>query len=255
MYRLKLIAAFLFLSLAVLVLLPNVNADERNKKTKVTFSQSVEIPGPGIHLLPAGTYIFKLFDSASDRHIVQIFNEDESELLATILAIPNYRLQSTDKTVMTFSERAANTPEALRAWFYPGNNWGEEFVYPRLRAVELAKIVHQPVLAMPNELAPITQQPVKSVSEEPVVALKSAPVKAIEPSGAEVEVTPFVEPPAVAQKQVEPSVALASKRPTAVARVKRLPQTASQTPLLALIGLLSMGAGITLSVISKRKIA
>lgn len=150
MYRLKLIAAFLFLSLAIMVFLPNVRADEWNKKTKITFSQPVEIPGVGVHLLPAGTYVFKLFDSTSTRHIVQIFSEDETKLLATILAIANYRLQATDQTVITFLERIANEPEALRAWFYPGNNWGLEFVYPKERAVELAKLVRQPVLEMPT---------------------------------------------------------------------------------------------------------
>src|SRR5688572_12889333 len=99
-----------------------------NKKTSVTFSGPVEIPGVGAQILPAGTYIFKLLDSQSDRHIVQIFNKDESHVYATILAIPNYRLKATDKTVMTFAERAVGDPEAIRAWFYPGDTWGQEFV-------------------------------------------------------------------------------------------------------------------------------
>lgn len=259
MYKLTLITAFLCMSLIILTFLPYVKADEWNKKTKVTFSQPVEVPGVGIHLLPAGTYTFKLFDSAAQRNIVQIFSEDETTLLATIIAIPNYRLKATDKTVMTFLERAANDPEALRAWFYPGNNYGLEFVYPKDRAVELAKLVNQPVLEMPNELAPIINQPVNSVSEEPVVALKSATIKAVKPSGEEVEIAPLVEPSTeVAVKPKEPvvtpaEVALTPKQPTAV-QVKRLPQTASEMPLLALIGLLSMGAGITTLIISKRSV-
>ena len=112
-----------------------VNADTWDKKTIVTFSQPVEIPGVGAHVLPAGRYLFKLMDSLSDRNIVQIFNEDQTHVYATILAIPNYRLRATDKTVMTFRERAAGSPEALRAWFYPGANWGQEFVYPKKRAI------------------------------------------------------------------------------------------------------------------------
>jgi hypothetical protein len=84
-------------------------------------------------VLPAGTYVFKILDSQSDRHIVQIFNADETQIYATILAIPNYRLKATDKTVVTFRERPAGEPEALRAWFYPGRNWGEEFVYPKAK--------------------------------------------------------------------------------------------------------------------------
>src|ERR1700719_1954533 len=131
------------------MLAPRAKADEWNRKTVITFSGPVEIPGvhlAGWSVLPAGTYVFKILDSQSDRHIVQIFNKDETTVYATILAIPNYRLKSTDKTVITFRERPAGQPEALRAWFYPGKNWGEEFVYPKARAIELAKYTKTPVL-------------------------------------------------------------------------------------------------------------
>ena len=85
-------------------------------------------------MLPAGTYVFKLLNSSSNRHIVQIFNKDQTKIYATILAIPNYRLQPKDKTVITFNESVKGAPQAIRAWFYPGANWGEEFVYPKAKA-------------------------------------------------------------------------------------------------------------------------
>ena len=119
--------------------MPNAKADESDRKTDLLLAAPVEIPGvhlTGWGVLPAGTYVFKILDSQSDRHIVQIFNQDETTVYATILAIPNYRLKATDKTVMTFRERPAGEPEALRAWFYPGRNWGEEFVYPKAKAME-----------------------------------------------------------------------------------------------------------------------
>src|SRR5678810_841539 len=87
---------------------PRVKADDWNRKTEITFSGPVEIPGvhlTGWAMLPAGTYVFKILDSQSDRHIVQIFNQDETTIYATILAIPNYRLRATDQTVITFRER------------------------------------------------------------------------------------------------------------------------------------------------------
>jgi len=99
-----------------------VRADEWNKKTVVTFSQPVELPGI---VLPAGTYVFRLLDSNSDRHIVQVFDKDEMKLYTTILALPNYRLEPAGATVMHFAERPKGTPEALRAWFYPGDNFGQ----------------------------------------------------------------------------------------------------------------------------------
>ena len=156
----------------------------------VTFSGPVEIPGvhlTGWGVLPAGTYVFKILDSQSDRHIVQIFNQDEKTVFATILAIPNYRLKATGKTVMTFRERPAGEPEALRAWFYPGRNWGEEFVYPKARAIELARGKHAAVLFTPAEI-PVKSPSRSSRRTQPVVVqLKQAPVMAIQPTGEEVE--------------------------------------------------------------------
>ena len=231
MNRFKLVAMIFCLSLMALAFLPSVKADDWNRKTIVTFSAPVEVPGVGAQTLPAGTYVFRIMDSGSDRHIVQIFNEAMDHVYTTILAIPNYRMKSTDKTVMTFGERAAGQPEAIRAWFYPGRQWGEEFVYPKFRAVALAKLTGQPVLATPIELA-----------TAPIEALKTAPVVAVEPTGEEVEVAKVVElpPEVVAPKPVE------------VAAAQSLPQTASPLPLVGLIGLLSLGAGVALSVISKR---
>ena len=142
MNRFQVLTTVSCLALIGAISTPTARADEWNKKTVITFSGPVEIPGvhlTGWGVLPAGTYVFKLLDSQSDRHIVQIFNKDETKVLATILAIPNYRLKATDKTVITFRERPAGEPEALRAWFYPGRNYGDEFVYPKAKAVELAK--------------------------------------------------------------------------------------------------------------------
>jgi hypothetical protein len=240
MNRIKVVATILCLSLAALAFSPGVKADGWNKKTVVTFSQPVEIPG-GI-VLPAGTYVIKLLDSLSDRHIVQIFNQDQTHIYATILAIPNWRLDVTDKTVMTFGERAAGDPQAIRSWFYPGDNFGQEFVYPKRRAVELAKITNLPILAMPTELESDITKPAKSVNDEPVVALKQAPLTAVKPTGEEVEIAQVVTP------------APAQKKGTADAteRTGQLPHTASLLPLLGLIGLLSLGAGLALMGISKR---
>src|ERR1700689_2216260 len=93
---------------------PQVNADDWNRKTVITFSEPVETPGihmKGWGVLPAGTYVFKVLDSKSDRHIIQIFNQDETVVYATILAIPNYRIRATDKTVLTFRETPPGEPQ------------------------------------------------------------------------------------------------------------------------------------------------
>jgi hypothetical protein len=209
------------------------SAQPWNKKTTVTFSAPVEIPGVGAQVLPAGTYVFKLLDSLSDRNIVQVFNKDQSHVYATILAIPNYRLRATDKTVMTFAERRAGDPQAIRAWFYPGDNWGQEFVYPKSKAVELAKITNLPVLYIPDEVAPNIVAPVTTATEPPVIALKEAPVMAVKPTGEVVQVAEVVVPPPVQ---------------TAAS----LPKTASDMPLLALMGFLCLGVGVSLRTLCAR---
>lgn len=109
---------------------PSLRADTWDKKTIVTFGDSVEIPG---QVLPAGTYVFKLANSSSNRHIVQIWNEDETQIFATILTIPEYRLDPAETTIFEFDERPGDSPMALRTWFYPGETIGDEFVYPHYR--------------------------------------------------------------------------------------------------------------------------
>ena len=211
-----------------LLAVPSASADDWNRETVITFSGPVEVPGVGAQTLPAGTYVFKIFDSQSDRHIVQIFNQDETHVFTTILAIPNYRLKTTDKTVISFRERPAGQPEALKAWFYPGRQWGEEFVYAKSRAVELAKETNEPVLATPIELA-----------AAPIEALKTAPIEAVDPKGEPIELAQVVEaPPAAAE-------------PATVAE-NSLPKAASSLPLIGLMGLVALAAGFGLMLISRR---
>jgi hypothetical protein len=224
-------------ALIVATLAPPARADDWNRETVITFSAPVEIPG--VHLvgwgvLPAGTYVFKILDSKSDRHIVQIFSEDKLTVYATILAVPNFRLKATDKSVMTFSERPAGQPEALRAWFYPGRNWGDEFVYPKPKAIELATAANTPVLFAPAEIPVEVTVPIKSADETVVVAMKQAPIMAVKPGGEEVQVAQVVTPP----PQVE---ALAETHPE-----KALPKTASSLPLIGLLGLLALVSALVL---------
>lgn len=203
----KLQAAMFCLIMLTAVLVPmNAKADSRNKATKLTFSEPVEVPGM---VLEPGTYWFQLANSDSNRNIVQIWNADRMQLLTTILAIPDYRLQPKGDTVVKFDERPSGSPEAIQAWFYPGDNFGQEFVYPKTRATELAQVEQRPVLEMRDEhvAAP---------------ALEQTPVKAVQPTGEEVEVAEVI-----ATEEV-------------------LPTTASPLPLLALFGFVSLGTGLVL---------
>lgn len=202
---------------------PKAKADAWNRKTIVTFSGPVEVPGVGIHVLPAGTYVFKIMNTVGYRHIVQIFNKNETQVLTTIIAIPNYRLQPTSKTVITFAERPAGEPEALKAWFYPGRDIGEQFVYPRHRAIELAKQNNENVLSTPAEVTNNN--------------MATAPVEGVNPSGQTIPSNQVVAPP-------PPEMAAAAPPPPPPAP---LPKTASDLPLIGLAGLLTLCSGLILA--------
>ena len=200
-------------------------ADDFDQKTVFTFNGPVEIPG---QVLSAGTYVFKLADSSSDRNIVQVFNRDETHLYGTFLAIPDYRIKPAGKTIITFEERPAGSPEAVKAWFYPGENYGRDFVYPKPKATALAKANNTPVPSMPAEFAANTIKPAATVKAPHIVAMSQAPLKAQKPTEEEVEIA-----------EVFAVSAEAPLPPT-------LPTTASPLPLIGLVGLLSIGAGVGL---------
>ena len=105
---------------------PKSQADEMDRKTIVTVNQPIQVPGK---VLPAGTYVFKLLDS-NDLTLVAIYNADEMHLITTVRGISDSRMQTPDKTILQFEERPSGQPEALKAWFYPGDDSGVEFVYP-----------------------------------------------------------------------------------------------------------------------------
>ncbi len=209
-------------------MLPQAKADQWNQKIIFKFSTPVEVPG---QVLLPGTYVFKLMDSIADRNVVQVFNKDENHLYGTFLAIPDYHLKPAGRAIMTFEERVAGAPEAVRAWFYPGDSYGHEFVYPKAKAAELAKANQQTVPSMPNELAANTTKPTESMNTPQVMAMKQAPLKAEQPSGEEVEIAQaFAQAPSPAPPAQEEA---------------GLPKTASPLPLVGLIGLaLLVGAGL-----------
>jgi len=230
----KTIFAVFALTLLGATLAPGARADEWNKKTVMTFSQPVEIPG---QILPAGTYTFVLADSPADRHIVQIFNADGSQIIATVLAINNYRLKPSGDSVVKFAERSGDNPEALKAWFYPGDNFGQEFVYPKQRAIELAVIVKEPIPALAADtdikVVPIVAETPeqKEVPVTEVIMVTPAPAEVVAPA------------PVVQATTPAPVVETA---PAPVVETQQLPQTASQLPLIVLLGLASLGAALGL---------
>ena len=144
-------------------------ADAWDKRTTVSFSQAVEVPG---YVLQPGKYVMKLVDSSSDRHIVQFMNERGNHVYAAALAINAYRKNITDKTVITFYEARAGRPEPMRTWFYPGDEFGQEFVYPKQHLLEVAAETRTTTTTVAaTEPSPVTvTEPVREEVATPVAA-------------------------------------------------------------------------------------
>jgi hypothetical protein len=207
-------------------------ADVWDKKTVLTVDQPIQVQDT---YLEPGTYVFKLLNSSSDRHIVQIYNRDQNHLINTIMAIPNYRLEPTGDSRFTFYETPPGSARAMRAWFYPGDNFGQEFRYPKnLRQIAtiaaIAPVVRPPEPPPP----PIVTQPAEP---ETPPAPSPAPVAQNEP--------PQQEEPVVIAQNTTPAPApqaAPAPEPAPPGEPKELPKTATPYPLIGLGGLLSLAA-------------
>ncbi len=213
--------------LGAIVLAANTEADQWNKRTVVTLKDPMQIPGT---VLQPGTYVFRLIDSQANRHIVKVMNADETQTIATIVASPNFRLRPTGDTAFGFWETPAGAPAALRTWFYPGDNFGQEFAYSKAEAAQLAAV---------------TGQSVPTVEEQPQQQAQAAPAPAPAPVP---ETTPPPEQPrteaATPQQPApeQPAPAPETTTPPPAEQHAALPATASPVPLIGLLGFLSLGA-------------
>jgi len=156
-------------------LVPGARADEWNKKTFLTFSGPVQIPGA---TLQAGTYMFQLADPDNARHVVMVKSKEGDKIYGMFMTIPNERLQASDENVIMFAESPAGTPQAVQAWFYPGDRIGEEFVYPKDQASMIAKANHREVLATYEDVNS------KASENERMAAIRGSKYGHVDESGA-----------------------------------------------------------------------
>ena len=223
-------------------LLPSLQADQWDKKTILTVNETIQMPScctpDHTVTLQPGEYVMVLVDSLSDRHIVRVFDKDQQHVITTILAIPNYRLQPTGKTVFQYWEVPAGQPKAMRAWFYPGDNFGQEFAYHKQTAVQIATFDKAPVPAIEVDT---------KVEED----LKTAPVVVVDEGGNTSQLA-VAQPEPAPQPEPVVETAAAAAPTAAVEPEQTLPHTASNVPLFGLIGILSMGAFVALRIRSNR---
>lgn len=126
------------------------HADPWDQSSTITFSKPIQIPG---QVLPAGTYLFKLANGDSDRHMVQIFDADRTVLYATLQTIATEHREPTEEAAVTFAEQGAGKPEVLLKWFYPGRKTGNEFLYSKEKEQELAQDRQETIVANQRAVA------------------------------------------------------------------------------------------------------
>jgi len=213
----------------LLTLTSGAKAGEWDQKVIATFNAPVQIPG---QTLPMGTYVFKLFNSQSTRDIVAVSNADDTRLIAYVMSIPMIRATRTDKTVFMFEERGSDSPQAIHGWFYPGRLQGHQFLYGH-REAEVASSGGSETITQSS----VTQESTPLVSAEPKIDEPKSEAVPEQNQVAELQTTPAPAP--------EPST-------TTTDTTKELPKTASTTPLIALLGMLSLGGGLGLKLFAKR---
>lgn len=209
------LSLFIAAATAAAVLVPAMYGDTADRKTIITFGGPVEIPGM---VLAPGTYVMKRLDPASSQNVVQIYNRDENHMYAMILANVAYRPYRVDHTVITYEERAAGAPPAIKDWFFPDSYFGEEFVYPKVKPVAVAQVTPAPP-------PPAVTQPAPAPAPQAAVQQQAPPPQ---------------QPVQVAQAQPTP----APQPPPAAPQ--ELPKTASNLPLAAVLGLFLIAAGAVL---------
>jgi hypothetical protein len=287
MYKVKVLCGAAILAAC---LAPAAQADEWTKLTYFTFSAPVEMPGM---VLPAGSYKFELADPDATRRVVRVSDKEGGKIHGIFLSIPDQKLEPSDKPIVMFRETPAGAPEAVKAWFYPGETTGYEFVYPHDQALKIAKATHASVLTAKGEVTGTTlasdttrveeNDRVLSADEQLKDSAKPAATTSTTTSTTTASTTtaeaapapapmPAPAPPAPTTAQaVQPPATIAPQpmttprgttitEPTPVATSgqsesprRSLPKTASLLPLFELFSGLSIAGGFALRALRKAR--
>lgn len=212
------------------LMIPVASADTWDKKTNVSFSESVEFPG-GTVLAP-GSYVLKLLNSSSNRHIVQVYNQNQDHMYAMVMTNAAQRLEPTSKTVITFYEAPQNEPRMIHKWFYPGDLTGQEFAYPkgRVRFAQTASLATTQVVAERTSRTTEETTTTAQVEAPPAPIVLQAPEPVAE--------APAEEPVLLAQAEPRPQAVqipetTVRQEVREITPAETLPSTASNAPYLA----------------------
>jgi hypothetical protein len=201
-------------------------AQSERENSTFTVTEPTDVGG---FTLEPGTYLIKVVTLQSNRNMIQVTNEDQTKVFASVLATPH--ALAANETAPTsryvYYATAPGQRKALRTWFARDTTNGQDIVYPNKRAMELAVAAKAPIVAIPDDA--------KETEYKTVTLAVVTPDQ---------RVTPYPEPAVVVQ--TAPPVVIAEAAPS------ELPATASRVPLFAVLGLLSVGGAFGLRALANR---
>lgn len=226
---------------------PAVNAQGTVEQSSFNLTEPLDVGGT---VLQPGDYQIKVVLLQGNRNMLRVMNSDGTQLIATVLSIPHQEgpgAVQTPESRFVYYPASAGQTRVLRTWYAPDTPGlgGHDIVYPEQRAMQLAALVNEPVVAVPDN--------VKAADYETAPLVVVTPAKEVKPYEVAATEKPQA-PEVVAVQQAKPEV-VAAQPATVVGKSvhhKPLPKTASNVPLYAGLGFLSLVGAFGLGVLARR---
>ena len=239
----QVIRAISGIGLGLALFASTAQAQPEDKRTYFTFSAPIALPGT---TLPAGRYVFRIVDTTTSRKVIQVQSEDQKKSFAMMNTIPDQRRDPAKDATVAFYETAKGTPAAVKSWWYPGESIGYQFIYPRRQALQIAKETGRPILTTKTEDAKSETTLVDANGADAAASTTASneSTTVFNRNTGSVASTEGVDrtPPQAAAPQPVPTESTVARNEARTA----LPGTASNLPLVGLIGMLSALGFVTL---------
>lgn len=194
-----------------------------------TVSQQTQVPGA---TLKPGSYSIHVVDKLADRTILEVDNAS-GKSMATFLGLAGSGLPKSSGSGKIAYDAGTDGKNALRGFAFPKGPV-LEFVYPKAEAVSLAKANGNKIPAIDPDSEGRVADPTLSKSDMQVVTLWMLSTTKVGTDGG----------PGIKAEKYQQQVA--SNHPPRPA-IKELPHTASEFPLLILLGAGSLLGGAVLT--------
>lgn len=177
----RILTSMTFLGFASLLLAQGTPVQ---RTTKLTITEPTEISGT---VLQPGTYMIRVRDFKAGKIQVQVTDEKDKAIFATVTAMRMRRnldtnQQQSEQTEFTYT--TANGHPALHTWFYPGDEWGEEFTTGKATWVAESRVetVAEPAVQTETKTVAVASTPAPAPA---LVAENNAPAPEPTPAPAE----------------------------------------------------------------------